>query len=196
MPTPCQVCAATERHPFAEREDSHFGTLTLWQCDQCDFVYLDPMPKAQALAALYDSDTGAGYFAKAERKFARSQRRIRRLNKYATTGRFLDVGCNGGFMVEAARRAGFEAVGIDPAPAPIDWARNHFPATPFSAGDVGGYMPVAVAPVENLPHSLPHLASRRRLRRPDRRESRHQIARRDLVYRHGERGAHVPLDGR
>ena len=29
-------------------------------------------------------------------------------------------------------------------------------------------MPVAVARVENLPHSLPHLASRRRLRRPDR----------------------------
>lgn len=146
MPTPCQVCAATERHPFAEREDSHFGTLTLWQCDQCDFVYLDPMPKAQALAALYDSDTGAGYFAKAERKFARSQRRIRRLNKYATTGRFLDVGCNGGFMVEAARRAGFEAVGIDPAPAPIDWARNHFPGNAFQRATLAEFSGSAPRP--------------------------------------------------
>ena len=131
MSTPCQICAATRRHPFAERDDPHFGKLTLWQCHECDFVYLDPMPSAPDLAAMYDSDTGAGYFAKADRKLARSLRRIRRLNKYAATGRFLDVGCNGGFMVEAARTTGFDSVGIDPDAASIDWATGRFRGNMF-----------------------------------------------------------------
>ncbi|MBT3396569.1 MAG: class I SAM-dependent methyltransferase [Alphaproteobacteria bacterium] len=131
---PCQVCAATERHEFATRDHPHFGPMTLWQCAVCGFVYLDPMPSADALAAQYDSDTSDGYFAKADRKLARSKRRLRRLNKFATSGRFLDVGCNGGFMVEAARAAGFETIGIDPDPASIDWAQNKFPGNTFQRG--------------------------------------------------------------
>ena len=129
--TACQICAATERHPFATHDHPNFGPLTLWQCAVCGFVYLDPIPSGDALAAQYDSDTGQGYFAKAGAKLARSKRRLRRLNKFATSGRFLDVGCNGGFMVEAARSAGFETVGIDPDPASIEWARAKFPGNTF-----------------------------------------------------------------
>jgi 2-polyprenyl-3-methyl-5-hydroxy-6-metoxy-1,4-benzoquinol methylase len=137
--TACQVCAATERHPFSQRKHSHFAQMTLWQCAVCGFVYLDPMPSAEALTAQYDSDTSDGYFAKAAAKLARSKRRLLRLRKYATSGRFLDIGCNGGFMVEAARSAGFETVGIDPDPASIKWAQNKFPGSTFQRATLNDF---------------------------------------------------------
>lgn len=137
--TTCQICAATECHPFATVRHPRFGQLTLWQCAVCGFVYLDPMPSADALAAQYDSNTSDGYFAKVARKLARSKRRLRRLNKFVTSGRLLDVGCNGGFMVEAARRAGFESVGIDPDPASIEWAQSKFPDNTFQRATLSDF---------------------------------------------------------
>ena len=130
--TPCQVCRATLRRPFAEVAHPGFGSLHLWQCAECDFVYLDPMPPAEALAALYDSDTGAGYCARADAKLRRARGRIRQLSRHVTGDRFLDVGCNGGFMVEAARLAGLNAQGLDPDAASIGWAAQAFPACNFS----------------------------------------------------------------
>ncbi len=132
--TPCQICATTQRQPFAQREDPQFGTLLLWQCEACGFVYLDPMPKPQDLAVIYDSDTSTGYFAKADLKLARSKSRVRQMTRYVSGGRFLDVGCNGGFMVEAARQAGFQAQGLDPDPASIRWAQDRFPENQFQIG--------------------------------------------------------------
>jgi len=46
--------------------------------------------------------------------------------------RFLDVGCNGGFMVQAAVEAGFEAFGLDPDPVSIAYATAHYPAGHFT----------------------------------------------------------------
>jgi 2-polyprenyl-3-methyl-5-hydroxy-6-metoxy-1,4-benzoquinol methylase len=55
-----------------------------------------------------------------------SRGRIRQLTKYARRGRFLDVGCNGGFMVEAPREAGFDAVGLDIDSVAIGYAQKHY----------------------------------------------------------------------
>lgn len=61
----------------------------------------------------------------------RSRHRLRLLRRYVTGRRFLDVGCSGGFMVEAARAAGYEATGLDIDVVSIDYAREHFPENAF-----------------------------------------------------------------
>lgn len=65
------------------------------------------------------------------RASSRARGRIAKLRRYAPRRRFLDAGCNGGFMVEAARLAGFEAAGVEPDPASVAWAREHFPANRY-----------------------------------------------------------------
>ncbi len=123
----CQVCGSTAVAPYhADAQGA------LYRCPACTFVFLHPIPSAEVQAGLYEAEgIGARYFPKAERKLARARGRMSKLQRLAPRGRFLDAGCNGGFMVEAARQAGFEAVGVEPDPASIAWAKEHFPANRF-----------------------------------------------------------------
>jgi SAM-dependent methyltransferase len=122
----CQVCGGLAA-PY--HQDSRGA---LYRCAACTFVFLHPIPSAAEQAGLYEAQgIGARYFPKAERKLARARGRMRRVQRFVPRGRFLDAGCNGGFMVEAARLAGFEAVGVEPDPASVAWAQEHFPANKF-----------------------------------------------------------------
>lgn len=104
------------------------------RCRDCGFVALDPMPAPDLLRQIYsDYEASHGYGAKQEKKLRRATRRIHRLRRRVASGRFLDVGCNLGYAVEAARRMGYHATGIDLDPAAIDRAQQAFPACYFRA---------------------------------------------------------------
>ena len=64
------------------------------------------MPSANEFNVIYDDaykGTSEGYFTKEKKKLARSRRQLARLRRMVAGRRFLDIGCNGGFAVEAAR---------------------------------------------------------------------------------------------
>ena len=140
----CPLCPAcgTAAHSHVI---SHEG-MDLYRCGGCGLIFLDPMPGASDIAALYnDAYHGAttSYFAKVPAKMRRSRGRVRQIRRYVRAGRFLDVGCNGGFVVEAAREQGFDACGIDPDPQSIAYARAHYPLATYFEGtmedfDAGG----------------------------------------------------------
>lgn len=118
--------------------------MTLYRCGDCATVYLHPMPDEAALAALYtDAYDGAlsGYFSKVDKKLRRSRARMKRLARRVPGGRFLDVGCNGGFMVEAARERGFDAHGVELDPVSLRYAREHYPANAYFEGRIEDYAP-------------------------------------------------------
>lgn len=132
----CQVCAGA-RMALYHRD----ANAELFRCEECGFVFLHPIPDAATQASLYEqAGIGARYFPKAERKLQRAKQKMRQLQRVVARGRFLDAGCNGGFMVEAARRAGFDAHGVEPDPASVDWARQHFPANAFSVATLEEYV--------------------------------------------------------
>ena len=143
---PCQACGATERRLFIR----HQG-MELYECPACRLVYLDPMPSEGQIRALYDDvldGATTGYFAKVESKMRRSRRRIRQLKRHLPARgrlRFLDVGSSGGFMVEAAREAGFDAWGIDLDPTSVDWARAHYPQGRYFQGTIEAFDPGGLA---------------------------------------------------
>jgi SAM-dependent methyltransferase len=140
-PAPCQVCAAPDPVRFAEKDG-----LALYRCRDCALVYLDPMPSADALTALYDdayAGATTGYFAKPKSKLRRARARMGRLVRHAPGGRFLDVGCNGGFMMEAARERGFEAHGVELDAVSLAYAREHFPENTYFHGRIEDYAPPA-----------------------------------------------------
>lgn len=148
MPGSCQVCGTTAHRPFIR----HQG-WALFECRDCALVFVDPMPSAEEIGALYtDAYDGAteGYFAKVPQKMRRARRRARALARHAPRpaaeggrGTFLDIGCNGGFMAEAARELGFAATGLDPDPVSLEWARKHYPANRFALGTLERFEPGA-----------------------------------------------------
>ncbi len=98
------------------------------------------------LAELYHDaydGTQTGYFAKPRAKLRRSMIRLRIIRRFAgRSGKsFLDIGCNGGFMVEAARRAGFTAWGLEPDAVSLEYARKHFPDNQYFHGLIADFDP-------------------------------------------------------
>lgn len=97
----CPVC----EQPAGAQYHAHNG-IDLHQCATCETVYMHPLPSPETIAGFYeDSYDGAstGYFAKVDKKMKRSRGRIKYLSRFVNSGAFLDIGSNGGFMVEAAR---------------------------------------------------------------------------------------------
>ena len=141
----CQVCGGRGQ-PYLTHEG-----MALRRCPDCALVYMDPMPDAAVVDALYTDAYGAaaeGYFAKVEAKMRRSRGLARWLARRVRGRRFLDVGCNGGFMAEAMRECGFESHGIDPDPVSIAWAREHYPGNTFHVAAAEGFAP------EDAPYDL------------------------------------------
>lgn len=102
------------------------------------------MPGPEDFAELYgdaEAATFTGYFKKVDSKLRRARHRVTEIRRLLSPAngrqrRLLDIGCSGGFLVEAARRMGFEAVGVDPDPAAIEYAREHYPENAFVCGTI------------------------------------------------------------
>ncbi|MBM3502266.1 MAG: methyltransferase domain-containing protein [Alphaproteobacteria bacterium] len=139
----CPSCGSSERRPYAP-ECGH----ALRECLTCGLVAMEHLPTAEEVARLYrDAYQGAtaGYFAKAEKKLRRSRRRARTLFRAmgARPGlTLLDVGSSGGFMVEAARREGFTATGVEIDPVSVDYARRTYPSNDYFLGTIEAFAAV------------------------------------------------------
>ena len=101
-------------------------------CSDCGLAYVAPMPEDEAIHAFYqDYHKSHQYQAKLASKIRRARNRIRQANLWRRAGTFLDVGCNVGFAVEAARSMGFDAKGIDVDEDGIEAAKAQFPQCAF-----------------------------------------------------------------
>jgi len=101
-------------------------------CAGCGYAHVDPLPGQSDLDALYtnafyESDK-PDYLAKteSERNYWRSVYfdRLNRIERLRDRGRILDVGCSGGWFLECAVEHGWDALGIEPAPLAVEFARN------------------------------------------------------------------------
>jgi len=129
----CQICGAGEpRHLVTQRD-------FVWvECPGCGFICLEPMPSFEAARAIQDAASGEAfirdYTVKRRSKMRRSMGRVRRLKRRMRGRRLLDVGANVGFLVEAARRQGLEAVGLEINPVLVDHASATLPGNRFICG--------------------------------------------------------------
>lgn len=123
----CPITGSTEVAPLCTQ-----GAHDWVRFPQSGFVRLREMPAAAGGEA---EELGPAYIAKYEAKLAakrrRSLARARYLRRRARGGTLLDVGSNVGIFVDAAHTAGFEAVGVEPEPALVTFARKRYPAYRF-----------------------------------------------------------------
>lgn len=117
---PCDCCGATDWEPlFGERG------FTLGRCRRCDLHYVDRMPALETRL----TEMGDGHFAgeeevvDAERHLVGEQARSHHFERYvdlarrfAPSGRWLDVGCGAGMLLELAQSVGYEVEGIELTP--------------------------------------------------------------------------------
>ncbi len=127
--TPCPLCGESRVRDLGSRDG-----YPVVCCVACGLYFLDPMPTAQDLSAIYDDyDATDKYLAKYRKKILTAtykQKLVgRHLPKDAKT--FLDIGCNIGAVCEAARRLGYESMGIDLDEPTLKLARELAPNCRF-----------------------------------------------------------------
>lgn len=126
-PRACPTCGSRDARPELDKDH-----LKIVRCRACDLVYVNPTFDETHYKRVYASaeyqdivrDLGIKSHEYRTRRFG--QERVRLMADHlpgVTAPTYLDVGCSTGFVVEAARDAGWRAVGIDLNPSAIEFGR-------------------------------------------------------------------------
>jgi 2-polyprenyl-3-methyl-5-hydroxy-6-metoxy-1,4-benzoquinol methylase len=123
--------------PLCERDEPEFiytehGAVRVVRCTNCGLLYVSPRVKAPAEIYWGPADV---YVEEARDVFtgARSHHRdpnyleeLELIRRYRPSGRFLDVGCNMGFLLNKARSMGWDVTGVEPSPSLSGVAREQW----------------------------------------------------------------------
>ncbi len=116
---PCVVCGAAER-----RLELRLGDYQIHRC-VCGLRTLWPQPEEEQLIEVFDDGTIYGEAAGLRVELLeQNHRSLYDVEKFCGPGRLLDVGSGLGYMLEAARARGWEAVAVDPSPYSVQQARE------------------------------------------------------------------------
>jgi 2-polyprenyl-3-methyl-5-hydroxy-6-metoxy-1,4-benzoquinol methylase len=138
----CPTCGSTEE--TLELEKDH---MRIVRCTRCDLVFVNPTFDESHYTQVYASqayqdivrDLGINSHEYRVNRFGAERVRMMGEHLQATTKgtkdakgntlvlqapRYLDVGCSTGFVVEAARDKGWDAIGIDLNPSAIEFGRS------------------------------------------------------------------------
>jgi len=129
-PRSCPTCGATDA--ALELEKDH---LRIVRCRSCDLVYVNPTfdeahyQSVYASQAYQDIVRDLGINSHDYRVLRFGAERVGMMSQFlrvppGRAPRFLDVGCSTGFVVEAAKNAGWQASGIDLNPSAIEFGRS------------------------------------------------------------------------
>ncbi|GAA5194598.1 methyltransferase domain-containing protein [Rugosimonospora acidiphila] len=116
----CVVCGADK-----EPEPALDGLLS--GCVSCGFLWTaDRLPPPEQLydEAYYQTDGYRAYFDEARQRRFESARRLRWLMSRVRPASLVEAGSAGGFFVEAARRAGVDASGVEVSEVASRFARE------------------------------------------------------------------------
>ena len=134
--TACNHCGESRAELVA-----HTGGYHLVKCTQCSLSFIADPPEPEALAAIYQGQANyhSGLQDPASAAFVKmaglASTHLQFTRKWASSGVLVDVGCSTGMFLDQARRAGFNASGVEFSAASAQFARDHFGLTVLD-GDI------------------------------------------------------------
>lgn len=128
----CPLCQSRNAAPYRK-----VGQAEIVRCRSCGFLFRPALPND--LSGMYGEDyyrskgkeeaqwAGSGdYIADKDRLLRTFDEHIGDLERLHAPGRLLDIGCAAGFLLEAARRRGWQVTGIDISDYAARYARETF----------------------------------------------------------------------
>ncbi len=108
----CPVCSSINTTFFCKKEQHVY-----FSCRNCITLFLYPFPSSEDIHSLYEGDYGYRVDEKTEKRLRNNAKRILKTLHYVhPQGKtLLDIGSGFGFFLEEALRAGFQAMGLEPA---------------------------------------------------------------------------------
>jgi 2-polyprenyl-3-methyl-5-hydroxy-6-metoxy-1,4-benzoquinol methylase len=126
VPRTCPTCGSSEARPELEKDH-----MRIVRCAACDLVYVSPTFDEAHYQEVYASqdyqdivrDLGIQSHEYRVQRFGVERVGLMARHLDDPRPRYLDVGCSTGFVVEAARDAGWDAVGLDLNPSAVEFGR-------------------------------------------------------------------------
>jgi len=126
----CPICGCTESAPVLTYPGVFMadGQMRIVRCAACSVVYLNPRLTHESTVAVEAESEVYDFSADvAEERIAALQPLLEHLQRFSSRrGRLLDIGCNRGLLLEAARRMGWDVVGIELSPVAAQRARDEY----------------------------------------------------------------------
>ena len=124
----CAVCSSTGVSHLTEHNGYEFK-----QCNQCDFIFLDPMPNQNELNSQYTNEhkEAEPTYDKASSRLRRAFIKLPRFFPYAWKKNTLDLGCGGGFIAHVLSLVATSSTGVDISQNAIAYASNRFKRPEF-----------------------------------------------------------------
>lgn len=103
-----------------------FGTALsdIARCANCGHMQLGELPSEQFLAQGYANAESSDYIVEECGQRATARVALARIERHTQRGRLLDLGCWVGFLLDEARRRGWETVGVEPSAFASAFARE------------------------------------------------------------------------
>ena len=136
----CPLCGSSSSQSYAlyytHLFDDDVIPMNLVQCVECDLIFVSPRPGGDEIQTLYESDrftadqnkgtVGRGVLPTVNDIHFRDKAwKVEKLEELVGGGRLLDIGCGFGAMMKVAEDRGkWQAFGIDPSPAVVEFARE------------------------------------------------------------------------
>ena len=140
----CKLCSSSRlrQRPFGYQFNGKW--LQAWECLDCGIIFIDPQPTPEEIHRLYSREYFEGDFRCGHEGSYFDERPLDRLSNpelfriiknYKPKGKFLEVGCAGGALLNAARQEGYEVYGVEFSDEAASFARQRFSLNVFT-GDV------------------------------------------------------------
>ena len=94
------------------------------RCERCGHLQLERFPSDAELARAYAAAEEEAYVEEEAGQRATARLTLRAIEAHARPGRLLDTGCWTGFLLDEARRGGWQVEGIEPSEWASAWARE------------------------------------------------------------------------
>jgi SAM-dependent methyltransferase len=132
---PCLLCGGRKFHLVHQKKGASGEVFPIVRCTACGLLFVNPRKSIEEIADIY---SGSNYFQRPKIKgtgyenYTRYRklhglffaRQLKTLETVVAKGRLLDVGCAFGFMLDEARKRGWQPSGVDLSDFAVDYARN------------------------------------------------------------------------
>jgi SAM-dependent methyltransferase len=135
--TQCPICGASAADTVLTHPDGYLPNLHLQRCCQCQMIYLNPRLTLESIIAVEDESEVYSFDRETAERWINDSltQWISFFEGYVRTPgrRLLDIGCNRGLLMEAARRRGWQPIGVEISSESANRARSDYGLTVYDA---------------------------------------------------------------